>query len=84
MEDIRQRTVVVDSARDLQALSPYMTRTRRSEVDEHRPTREVATRIVAFSTEEEAFYNEMYRPTFPISTLQSLPQSATELSNVAE
>ena len=61
MEDIRQRTVVVDSARDLQALSPYMTRTLRSEVDEHRPTREAATRIVAFSTEEEAFYNEMYR-----------------------
>ena len=29
MEDVRQRTVVVDSARDLQALSPYMTRTLR-------------------------------------------------------
>ena len=37
MEDIRQRTVVVDSARDLEVLSPYMTRTLRSEVDEHRP-----------------------------------------------
>ena len=61
LEDIRQRTVVVDSARDLQALSPYMTRTLRSEVDEHRPTREAATRIVKFSTEEEALYKEVYR-----------------------
>ena len=61
MEDMRQRMVVVDSARDLQALSPYMTRTLRSEVDEHRPTREAATRIVTFSTEEKAFYDEVYR-----------------------
>ena len=68
MEDIRQRTVVVDSARDLQVLSPYMTRTLRSEVDEHRPTREAATRIVAFSTEEEAFYNEMYSDMFGACT----------------
>ena len=61
MEDMRQRMAVVDSARDLQALSPYMTRTLRSEVDEHRPTREAATRIVTFSTEEKAFYDEVYR-----------------------
>ena len=61
MEDMRQRMVVVDSARDLQALSPYMTRTLRSEVDEHRPTRDAATRIVTFSTEEKAFYDEVYR-----------------------
>ena len=61
MEDMRQRMVVVDSARDLQALSPYMTRTLRSEVDEHRPTREAATRIVTFSTEEKVFYDEVYR-----------------------
>ena len=61
MEDMRQRMVVVDSARDLQVLSPYMTRTLRSEVDEHRPTREAATRIVTFSTEEKAFYDEVYR-----------------------
>ena len=73
MEDIRQRTVVVDSARDLQALSPYMTRTLRSEVDEHRPTREVATRIVAFSTEEEAFYNEMYRICLERALAQGVP-----------
>ena len=61
MEDVRQRTVVVDSARDLQALSPYMTRTLRSEVDEHRPTREAATRIITFSTAEKAFYEGVYR-----------------------
>ena len=61
LKDRRQRTVIVDSARDLQALSPYMTRTLRSEVDEHRPTREAATRIVTFSPEEKAFYEEMYR-----------------------
>ena len=73
MEDIRQRTVVVDSARDLQALSPYMTRTLRSEVDEHRPTREAATRIVAFSTEEEAFYNEMYRICLERALAQGVP-----------
>ena len=61
MEDMRQRMVVVDSARDLQALSPYMTRTLRSEVDEHRPTREAATRIVTFRTEEKVFYDDVYR-----------------------
>ena len=73
MEDIRQRTVVVDSARDLQALSPYMTRTLRSEVDEHRPTREAATRIVTFSTEEEAFYNEVYRTCLERALAQGVP-----------
>ena len=61
IEEIRQRSVVVDSARDLQALSPYMTRTLRAEVDEHRPTREAATRIVTFSAEEKALYNEVYQ-----------------------
>ena len=73
MEDIRQRTVLVDSARDLQALSPYMTRTLRSEVDEHRPIREAATRIVAFSTEEEAFYNEVYRICLERALAQGVP-----------
>ena len=73
MEDIRQRTNVVDSARDLQVLSPYMTRTLRSEVDEHRPTREAATRIVTFTAEEEAFYNEVYRITLERSLAQGTP-----------
>ena len=58
--DRGQRAVVVDAARDLQALDPYMTRTRRADVDEDRPTREAITRIVQFSPEEEAFYREVY------------------------
>ena len=61
IEDRRQRTVVLDAARDLQALSPYMTRTLRSEVDERRPTREARTRVVKFSPEEDSFYKEVYR-----------------------
>ncbi len=73
IEEIRQRSVVVDSARDLQALSPYMTRTLRSEVDEHRPTREAATRIVTFSPEEEAFYNEVYRICLARAHAQGVP-----------
>ena len=73
MEDIRQRTVVVDSARDLQALSPYMTRTLRSEVDEHRPAREAATRIVTFSTEEEALYDEVYHICLERARAQDVP-----------
>ena len=73
IEDRRQRTVVVDSARDLQALSPYMTRTLRSEVDEHRPTREAATRIVKFTPEEEAFYKEMYSVCLERALAQGVP-----------
>ena len=61
LEDRGQRTVIVESARDLQALSPYMTRTLRSDVDESRPTREAITRVVQFSPEEEAFYRAVYR-----------------------
>ena len=61
LEDIGQRTVVIDAARDLQVLSPYMTRTLRSDVDEDRPTREAITRTVRFSPEEESFYRAVYR-----------------------
>ena len=60
MNDRGQRTVAVGAARDLQALSPYMTRTLRSDVDEDRPTREAITRVVKFSPEEKAFYDEVY------------------------
>ena len=60
MEDRGQRTVAVDAARDLQVLSPYMTRTLRSDVDEDRPTREAITRIVDFSPDEKAFYDRVY------------------------
>ncbi len=73
MEDIRRRTAIVDAARDLQALSPYMTRTLRSEVDEHRPTREAATKVVTFSTEEEAFYSQVYRICLERALAQNVP-----------
>lgn len=61
MEDRQHRTIAVEAARDLQVLSPYMTRTLRSDVDESRPVREAITRVVEFSPEEEALYNEVYR-----------------------
>ncbi len=61
IENRRQRTLVLDAARDLQALSPYMTRTLRSEVDERRPTREAGTRVVKFSPEEDSFYQGVYQ-----------------------
>ena len=61
LNDRGQRTLAVNSARDLQVLSPYMTRTLRSDVDENRPTREAITRVVQFSSEEEGFYSEVYK-----------------------
>ena len=61
LSDRRQRTVAIDAARDLQALSPYMTRTLRADMDENRPVRESITRTVEFSPEEDAFYKEVYR-----------------------
>ena len=60
LEDRGQRKIVVDSARDLQVLSPYMTRTLRADVDENRPTREAITRVVEFSPEEASFYRKVY------------------------
>ena len=61
MEDRQHRTIAIEAARDLQALSPYMTRTLRSDVDENRPVREAITRVVEFSPTEEMFYREVYR-----------------------
>lgn len=58
--DRGQRTVAVSAARDLQVLSPYMTRTLRSDVDENRPIREAITRNVKFSPEEKSFYHKVY------------------------
>ena len=60
LEDRGQRKIVVDTARDLQVLSPYMTRTLRADVDENRPTREAITRVVEFSPEEATFYRKVY------------------------
>ena len=61
LDDRTQRTIAVDAARDLQILSPYMTRTLRADVDEERPTREAITRTVNFSEAEAAFYEEVYQ-----------------------
>ena len=61
LSDRRRRTVAIDAARDLQALSPYMTRTLRADMDENRPIRQPITRTVEFSPEENAFYKEVYR-----------------------
>ncbi|MHA1740891.1 MAG: helicase-related protein [Candidatus Thorarchaeota archaeon] len=61
LSDVKQRTTVVQAARDVQVLSPYMTRTLRSDIDMQRPTREAITRIVRFNQAEERFYQEVYR-----------------------
>lgn len=61
LADRRHRTVAIDAARDLQVLSPHMTRTFRSDVDENRPTREALTNLVQFTPEEKAFYWQVYQ-----------------------
>ncbi len=58
--DLKQRTVVVQAAHDVQVLSPYMTRTLRADVDIKRPTREAITRVVEFNDAEARFYQEVY------------------------
>ena len=73
MEDRRQRTIVVEAAHDLQVLTPYMTRTLRSDVDENRPTREAITRTVQFSPEEAAFYEEVYRVCLERALAEGIP-----------
>ena len=73
LEDRRQRTIVVEAAHDLQVLTPYMTRTLRSDVDENRPTREAITRTVQFSPEEAAFYEEVYRVCLERALAEGLP-----------
>ena len=52
--------IVIDAARDMQVLDPYMTRTLRADVDEDRPTRQAITRTVRFSDAEQAFYEAIY------------------------
>ena len=73
MKERAQRTVVVEAARDLQALSPYMTRTLRSDVDADRPTREAITRNVEFSPEEKAFYDAVYGICLERASMASAP-----------
>lgn len=60
-EDRAALALVVDTARSLQVLGPYMTRTLRGDVEEDRPTREAITRIVQFSEAEKALYDAVYR-----------------------
>ena len=60
LEDKAAQALVVDAARSLQALSPYMTRTLRADVEEERPTREAITKTVQFSSAEKAFYDAVY------------------------
>ena len=73
LHDRGQRSVVVEAARDLQVLSPYMTRTLRSDVDEDRPTREAITRIVRFSLDEKAFYDEVYAVCLERAAAKGMP-----------
>ncbi len=61
LDERRHQTLVIDLARQLQALNPYMTRTYRADVDENRPTREAITKPVDFTSEENAFYNQVYK-----------------------
>ena len=60
LEDRRQRALVVDAARDVLVLSPYMTRTLRSDVDENRPIREAITARTELSPEHHELYRTMY------------------------
>lgn len=58
--DAKQRALVIQAAKDIQILSPYMTRTLRSEVDVERPIREAVTRTIEFTPAEERFYQAVY------------------------
>ena len=56
-----QRAVVLDAARGLLVLSPYMTRTLRADIDENRPIREAITELVEFSQKHQQFYDAVYQ-----------------------
>ena len=73
IDDRWQRKIVVDSARDLQVLSPYMTRTLRADVDENRPTREAITRVVEFSPEEASLYRKVYEICLARASREGIP-----------
>ena len=60
-DDTHQRATMLQAAKDVQVLSPYMTRTMRADVDTNRPTREAITRVVDFNSKEQLFYQEVYR-----------------------
>ena len=73
LDDRSQRTIVIDAARDMQVLDPYMTRTLRADVDEDRPTREAITRTVQFSDAEQAFYEAIYAICLARAESQDIP-----------
>ena len=73
LEDRRQREIVINAARDLQVLSPYMTRTLRADVDESRPTREAITRVVEFSSEEASLYRKVYEVCLARASREGIP-----------
>lgn len=72
-DDAYQRATMVQASRDVQVLSPYMTRTLRAEVDVKRPTREAITRVVDFNAEEQRFYQEVYRVCLERSRAAGVP-----------
>ncbi len=71
--DVVQRAQVIQTGRDIQILSPYMTRTLRSDFDEDRPIREPVTRIVQFNPAERQFYEEVYKMCLERAQLASVP-----------
>ena len=73
LTDRRQRTILIDAARDLQTFSPYMTRTLRADMDENRPIREPITRVVEFSSDESAFYKKVYSVCLDRATKRNAP-----------
>ena len=73
LADRSQRMIVIDAARDLQVLDPYMTRTLRADVDEERPTREAITETVQFSDAEKAFYDEVYAVCLARAAAEGIP-----------
>ncbi len=73
LDNRAQRSIAIDSARDLQVLDPYMTRTLRADVDKDRPTREAVTRKIEFSQQESAFYQKVYDICYRRAQERNLP-----------
>lgn len=73
LNDKARRTAVVDAARHLQVLDPYMTRTARADIEENRPTREAVTKIVRFGSAEKALYDAVYAVCLARASEQGAP-----------
>jgi superfamily II DNA or RNA helicase len=59
-QDGHQRAALIRASQDVQVLSPYMTRSRRVDIDADRPTRRALTQTVDFNPMELAFYDRVY------------------------